>query len=81
MNAIFTTCTLEIARINGKIEGYAAEIKHAVFRAKQAERLLPKQADDAMYMTDTGMVHDYVREAKEVLKKAGLFKIQFPSRT
>lgn len=79
VNAIFTACSLEIVRINGTIEGYADEIKHAGFRAKQAEQLLPKQADDAIYMTDTGMVCDYVREAKKVLKKTGLFKVQFPS--
>ena len=79
MNAIFTVCALEIARVHGKIEGYAAKRKHAEFRSKQAERLLPKQADGSMYMTDTGMVHDYVREARETLKKAGLFKLQFPS--
>lgn len=79
INLIFTACCLEISRVHGNIEGYAAERKHAQFRAKQAERLLPKQADDSMFITDMGVVHNYVREAKDILKKAGLFKLQFPS--
>lgn len=79
MNAIFAACCLEISRVHGNIEGYVAERKHAQLRAKQAERLLPKKADDSMYLTDAGMVHDYVEEAREVLKKAGLFKLKFPS--
>lgn len=79
VNAIFTACCLEISRVNGDMEVYAAARKHAQFRAKQAERLLPKQADDSMYLTDTGMVQDYVKEAREILKKASLFKLQFPS--
>ncbi|WP_139794302.1 hypothetical protein [Chromobacterium violaceum] len=78
VNAIFAACALEISRVHGEVEGYAAERKHAEFRTKQAERLLPKQADDAMFLTDMGMVHNYVREARETLKKAGLFKLQFP---
>lgn len=79
LNVIFTACSLEIARVYGKIKGNAAKRKHAVFRAKQAELLLPKQADDTMYITDIGMVHDYIEEAEQVLKRSGLFKVQFPS--
>lgn len=80
-DAIFISCTLEVVRILGGVEGYAAERKHASSRAKQAESLLPRKADNAMYMTDMSMVLEYVSEAKDILKKAGLFKIQFPSQT
>lgn len=78
LTAIFTACTLEISRVHGDIKGYAANRKHAAFRATQAERLLPEEADDAMFLEDHGMVYDYVKEAKEVLKKAGLLTATFP---
>ncbi|MBW7903308.1 MAG: hypothetical protein H3C26_17685 [Rhodocyclaceae bacterium] len=81
VNAIFTACALEIARIHGKSEGDRAKIKHAQQRADQALKLLPQKASDAMFMEDGGMVRDYIKAAKEVLKKAGVFKAQFVKDT
>lgn len=80
LNVIFTTCTLEITRIHGEIEGTEAEVKNAKHRASQALKLLPRKASDAMFMDDRWMVQDYIKEAKEVLIKAGLLTAQFPSK-
>lgn len=77
VNAIFTTCTLEIAKIHGKTEGNLAQIKHAQRRAEQALKLLPREAEGVLFMEDSWMVRDYIKQVKEVLIKAGVYKAQF----
>ena len=80
LDVIFTSCTLEITRLYNEIKSSNAEFKHAEFRAIQASKLLPRKADDAIFIDDKFMVQDYVKEAKEILKKAGLLKPKFGSK-
>lgn len=80
LNLVFTSCCIEIAKIHGEAEGTAAQTKHAEYRATQALKLLPRSAEDVLIMEDRWMVEDYIKEAKEVLKKAGILKPQFVPR-
>ncbi len=80
-NSIFTACIFAIARIHGEMDVYSKNRKHAEFRAKQAEQLLPKIADDAIFMEDHVMVLDFIKDAKNILKRAGLLTLKFPSKT
>lgn len=77
VNSMFNACTLEIIIINGKIAGSIARAKHEQRRAKNALRLLPEIAEDAMFIEDGWMVHDYIAQARDVLKKAGVYKTKF----
>lgn len=80
LNLFFTSCCIEIAKIHGETEGTAAQIKHAEYRARQALKLLPRIADNALFIEDKWMVDDYIKEAKEGLMKAGILKTQFVSK-
>lgn len=77
VDAIFTACTLEIAKINGKSEGNLAQTKHAQRRAEQALKLIPRQAEGSLFMEDNWMVQDYIKQAKKVLAKSRVYKAQF----
>lgn len=74
---IFFAFFKEIVDIYSHLEISEASIKHAKFRARQAEQLLPKKADDAMFIEDTMMVIDFVQDAKKILKNSGLLKPKF----
>jgi hypothetical protein len=71
-NIFFVACALEIVKIHGDVEGLDAERSHKVFRANQAERLLPKKIEDTLYLNDRMAVLDWMKNAEEVLKNNGL---------
>lgn len=77
VNAIFTVCILEMARIHSKAESNFANAKHAQYRAEQALELIPLKADGAFFAEDNWMVREYVKQAKECLTKAGAFEEKF----
>jgi hypothetical protein len=77
VSCIFTICCSQIVKVNDKIDEYADNRKRAEFRAKHAERLLPKFADEDN-LSQIEMVHDYVSQAIKVLKNAGLLKFTGP---
>ncbi|POZ60261.1 hypothetical protein [Chromobacterium alticapitis] len=71
-NQIFFVCASEISRMYGRVEGIEAERRHNSFRSEQAEKLLPKKINGTMYLEDRMVVYNYIKIAREILKKNGL---------
>lgn len=73
-NIFFLACALEIVKTHGDVEGLVASRRHKIFRTGQAEKLLPKQRVNALFLEDRMTVLNWMRNAKGVLKQNGLLK-------
>lgn len=71
-NIFFVACALEIVNIHGNMEGLDSARRHKAFRTNQAEKLLPKKLEGTMYIDDKMTVLDWMKNARNVLKKNGL---------
>ncbi|MFM5257254.1 hypothetical protein ACET9N_03355 [Aeromonas veronii] len=69
---IFIVCALEILKAHANVEALHAIRKHKNFRAKQAEKLIPKKLERSSFIEDRLMILDHVENSRDILEKNGL---------
>ncbi|HIE1100332.1 TPA: hypothetical protein ACXJQL_002902 [Stenotrophomonas maltophilia] len=74
---VFHVCVLELLKVHGKVSTINIRKDHEAFRLQQAGRLLPAKKKGEMLPMDRLTVSEYVTQAKDILKREGLFVPQF----
>ncbi|MCF3526950.1 MULTISPECIES: hypothetical protein [Stenotrophomonas] len=74
---VFHVCVLELLKVHGKVSSINIQKDHEAFRLQQAGRLLPAKKQGEMLPLDRLTVSSYVTQARDVLKREGLFVSEF----
>lgn len=74
---VFHVCVLQLLKVHGTVSSINNQKDHEAFRLQQAGRLLPARKKGEMLPMDRVAVSEYVTQARDVLKREGLFVPQF----
>lgn len=74
---VFHVCVLQLLKVHGTVSSINNRKDHEAFRLQQAARLLPARKKGEMLPMDRVTVSEYVTQARDVLKREGLFVPQF----
>ncbi|HEL2959334.1 hypothetical protein ACQ5SB_06705 [Stenotrophomonas geniculata] len=74
---VFHVCVLELLKVHGAVASMNIKKDHEAFLLAQTRRLLPERNEKQFLQTYELDVMEYVRKAKDVLKREGLYTLRF----
>lgn len=74
---MFYACSLQLLKVHGDVSGDKARKDHEARRLAEAGRLLPARKKGEMFPLDRLTVSSYVTQARDILKREGLFVPEF----
>lgn len=74
---VFDVCVMQLLTVHSTVSSINNQKDHEAFRLQQAGRLLPARKKGEMLPMDRVAVSEYVTQARDVLKREGLFVPQF----
>lgn len=74
---VFDVCVMQLLTVHAKVSSINSQKDHEAFRLQKAGRLLPAMKAGEMLPMDRLTVSEYVTQARDILKREGLFVPQF----
>ncbi|WP_409460837.1 hypothetical protein ACK1O1_01950 [Stenotrophomonas maltophilia] len=74
---VFDVCVMQLLTVHAKVSSINSQKDHEAFRLQKAGRLLPAMKAGEMLPMDRLTVSEYVTQARNILKREGLFVPQF----